>query len=361
VAASAAAAPPLLGGRTTGLGTLPRPTMMSVTRQEEIVTDSTPPTRGPAVVAVVVAYNRRELLLEALDAIRRQTVPPVAVVVVDNASDDGSAEAARSAWPEVEIVRLDRNTGGAGGFTAGLAVALARHDPDWLWLMDDDTIPTPTALEALLAAISRHRDVALAGSRVVWTDGADHPMNTPRAKPFAGRLEQRAARGAGGIAVRSSSFVSMLVAAERVRATGLPVADYFIWNDDFEYSTRLLRRGRGLFVKGSVVVHKTKARADTDSDPGARFFYEVRNKVWLLAFSRGLGPAEKVMYTGATLRRWWRTFRRSQNRRFLLLQLWRGLVAGFGSRPRPNAVVLGGFGEVTQDVERVDAAAGRSR
>lgn len=325
------------------------------------MTDSQPRKRGAAVVAVVVAYNRRELLLEALAAIRVQTVPPIAVVVVDNASDDGSAEAALAAWPEVEVVRLDRNTGGAGGFTAGLAVALARHEPDWLWLMDDDTIPTPTALEALLAATARHRDVALAGSRVVWTDGADHPMNTPRAKPFAGRPEVRAARGAGGIAVRSSSFVSMLVAADRVRSAGLPVADYFIWNDDFEYSTRLLRRGRGLFVRSSVVVHKTKARADTDSDPGARFFYEVRNKVWLLVFSRGLGPAEKVVYTGATLRRWWRTFRRSENRGFLLTQLRRGLAAGFGSRPRPNAEVLGGFGEVTRDVERVEAEAGRSR
>jgi GT2 family glycosyltransferase len=282
-------------------------------------------------------------------------VPPTEVVVVDNASTDGSSDAALSAWPEVEVVRLERNTGGAGGFAAGLAVALARHDPDWIWLMDDDTIPTPTALEALLAAIGRHRGVALAGSRVVWTDGADHPMNTPRAKPFAGRLEVRAARGAGGMAVRSSSFVSMLVAADRVRSAGLPVADYFIWNDDFEYSTRLLRRGRGLFVRSSVVVHKTKARADTDSDPGARFFYEVRNKVWLLAFSHGLSPAEKIVYTGATLRRWWRTFQRSENRRFLLTQLRRGLVAGFGSRPRPNSEVLAGFGDVTRDVERVDA------
>jgi rhamnopyranosyl-N-acetylglucosaminyl-diphospho-decaprenol beta-1,3/1,4-galactofuranosyltransferase len=312
------------------------------------------------VCAVVVTYNRREMLVECLRALQAQSRAPDRILVVDNASTDGTPKLVRSDFPDVDLLALEENVGGAGGFYEGMRAAHA-DGADWLWLMDDDTIPTPTALEALLAAISRHRDVALAGSRVVWTDGADHPMNTPRAKPFAGRLEQRAARGAGGIAVRSSSFVSMLVAAERVRATGLPVADYFIWNDDFEYSTRLLRRGRGLFVKGSVVVHKTKARADTDSDPGARFFYEVRNKVWLLAFSRGLGPAEKVMYTGATLRRWWRTFRRSQNRRFLLLQLWRGLVAGFGSRPRPNAVVLGGFGEVTQDVERVDAAAGRSR
>lgn len=312
------------------------------------------------VVAVIVAYNRCTLLLEALEALKGQTVPLTSVVVVDNHSDDDSAARARAFWPEIDVVRLARNTGGAGGFASGLAIALARHDPAWVWLMDDDTIPTDTALEELLAAVDRP-GVVLGGSRVVWTDGVDHPMNTPRRKPFARRSEVRAARERGVTAVRSSSFVSMLVSADRVRAAGLPIADYFIWNDDFEFSTRMLRKGRGLYVPQSVVVHKTLARADTDDDPGARFYYEVRNKIWLMLFSRGLNPVEKLVYLGSTLRRWTRTVARSRNRRFLLLQLRRGLAAGFGGRPRANAAVLEGLGQVTSEVAAAESPARASR
>ncbi len=321
--------------------------------------ERTPDAGSPSVVAVVVAYNRRELLLEALAALKEQTAPLTAVVVVDNHSDDDSAETAREFWPEIELIRLARNTGGAGGFATGMAVAIARHDPDWVWVMDDDTIPTSTALAELLTAVERP-DVVLAGSRVVWTDGSDHPMNTPRRNPFARKEELEAAAAGGVTAVRSSSFVSMLVSAERVKTAGLPIADYFIWNDDFEFSTRMLRGGRGLFVPGSVVVHKTKARANTDADPGARFYFEVRNKIWLMVFSRGLNPFEKAVYMGSTLLRWFRTVRRSRQRRFLLTQLRRGLVAGFSSRPRLNADVLCDLGAVTEAVVKVEAPARRA-
>jgi rhamnopyranosyl-N-acetylglucosaminyl-diphospho-decaprenol beta-1,3/1,4-galactofuranosyltransferase len=312
----------------------------------------------PSVVAVIVAYNRKELLLEALAALKAQTLQPTAVVVIDNHSDDDSAQTAREYWPETDVVRLARNTGGAGGFATGIAVAIARHEPDWVWVMDDDTIPAPTALAELLRAADRP-GVVLAGSRVVWTDGQDHPMNTPRRKPFAGRQELSDATELGVVPVRSSSFVSMLVSSERVREAGLPIADYFIWNDDFEFSTRMLRHGRGLYVPSSVVVHKTKARADTDADPGARFFFEVRNKIWLMVFSHGLNPIEKLVYIGSTLLRWARTIRRSHQRRFLLTQLRRGMIAGFGSRPRLNADALSDLGAVTEAVVRVEAPARR--
>ena len=90
--------------------------------------------------------------------------------------------------------------------------------------------------------------------------------------------------------IRSASFVSIMCDADVVRERGLPLADYFLWNDDFEYSTRLIRDRVGLYCPASVVVHKTKVFGSTDADPGERFFYEVRNKVWLFTRSRGLTP-----------------------------------------------------------------------
>ena len=93
-----------------------------------------------------------------------------------------------------------------------------------------------------------------------------------------------------------------------------------------------------------MVVHKTKVFGSTDADPGERFFFEVRNKVWMFTRSTGLTPAEKALYGGSTVRRWARTFARSTDRRTLARGLGRGLAAGLGSRPRSNGAVLAAAG-----------------
>jgi GT2 family glycosyltransferase len=299
-----------------------------------------------SVVAVVVTWNRRELLQECLAALAAQKHAPAAVVVVDNASTDGTDELLRREHGHLDLVFLSENVGGAGGFAAGIERALT-HEPDLVWLLDDDTVPTETAAERLVAAWTAYpgeqRPRVLA-SRVVWTDGRDHPMNTPRTKPGASREELAAAASIGCLPVRSASFVSIMCDASVVRERGLPVADYFLWNDDFEYSTRLVRGGVGLSVPDSVVVHKTKAFGSTDADPGERFFFEVRNKVWMFTRSPGLSVPEKVVYGGSTLRRWGRTFARSSDRPTLVRGLGRGLWAGAARRPRPTGAVLASAG-----------------
>ncbi|WP_255220359.1 glycosyltransferase [Actinomadura chibensis] len=293
--------------------------------------------------AVVVTHNRRDLLTEALDALGRQTRPPDGVVVVDNASGDGTAALVRDRFPDVDLVELAANTGGAGGFAAGIARALetGRAGTLLLWLMDDDTIPEPGALAALLDARERAApEPVLVASRVVWTDGRDHPMNTPRVKPGASRAELAAASAAGCRPIRSASFVSVLVDAAAVRERGLPVADYFLWNDDFEFTTRLLRGRSGLYCPASVAVHKTRTFGGADADPGDRFYYEVRNKVWLFTRSRGLAPWERVLYAGSSVRRWVRTYVRSADRAVLRRGLRAGLADGLRRRPRPTAEVI---------------------
>ena len=144
--------------------------------------------------------------------------------------------------------------------------------------------------------------------------------------------------------IRSASFVSILVDAALTRQRGLPQADYFLWNDDFEFTTRLLRGQAGLLCPASVVVHKTAAFGGTDNDPGPRFFYEVRNKIWMLRSGAALAPAERVMYGGSTLRRWARTFAKSRDRRALRSSLAKGIAAGVRTQPRPTAEVLADVG-----------------
>ena len=295
----------------------------------------------PRVIAVVVTWNRRSLLAEALSALRDQTRPPEAIVVVDNASTDGTASFVDREFPSVEVVELTRNTGGAGGFAAGISRALA-VGADLLWLLDDDTVPEVDALAALLRARQGYPGArpALVASRVVWTDGRDHPMNTPRVKPGVRAAERSAAAAVGCIPIRSASFVSILCDAEVVASRGLPVADYFLWNDDFEFTTRLLRGRHGLYCPASTVVHKTEAYGGAADDPGERFFFEVRNKVWLFTRSLGLNPFERALYAAATARRWARTFARSTDRRTLTRQLGRGLGAAMRSGPRSTAELL---------------------
>jgi GT2 family glycosyltransferase len=294
----------------------------------------------PRAVAVIVTWNRRDLLLEAVAAVSAQSRQPDAVIVVDNASTDGTTAAVRSDFPGVRLVTLSVNYGGAGGFAYGMALALG-DGADVIWLMDDDTVPAPDALEAMLAARERHPGgpPALIASRVLWTDGRAHPMNTPRMKPFATGAERRAAAAAGCTPIRSASFVSILVEAADCRQRGLPRADFFLWNDDFEFTTRLLRGRPGLLCPASVVTHKTRTFGGTEADPGDRFFYEVRNKIWTLRAS-SLAPPERVLYAGSTLRRWIRTYARSRRRSALRAALGRGLAAGIRTTPRPNDQVL---------------------
>lgn len=313
------------------------------------------------VVVVLVAFNRRDLLLESLAALAAQTRRPDEVLVVDNASTDGTAQAVISHHPEVTLVQLDRNTGGAGGFTAGLAEAVGPLSADLVWLMDDDTVPTETALEELLLARAHAPESArIFASSVHWTDGREHPMNMPRVRPFAGRRALARARDFDCYPVRSASFVSIMVDARAVREHGLPVAAYFLWNDDFEFTARILRHSPGYLCRRSVVVHKTKVFGSTNVDPGARFRLEVRNKLWLLRLSPALSGFERALYGGATVRRWIVTFLHSTDRSTLWHGLREGLREGLTTRPAANAEILAGFGSVTDAVALAESTPARA-
>lgn len=211
----------------------------------------------PVIVAIVVTYNRKALLLETLRALAGQSVLPDRIVVIDNNSTDGTAEmlAGHSLSLPLEHVRLMKNGGGAGGFKCGMQCACALG-ADWLWVMDDDCVPRPEALSALLSALA-DPEVAEAGflaSRVLWTDGSPCLMNLPVAHRLWAEPHDRQARLSR---IVSSSFVSMLVSRRAVERVGFPVAEFFIWFDDVEYSRRVSAGMTAYLVTDSVVEHHT--------------------------------------------------------------------------------------------------------
>jgi GT2 family glycosyltransferase len=89
------------------------------------------------VCAVVVTYNRRDLLRECLVSLQAQTHVPDTILVVNNASTDGTAQMLSAEFAQLEVLTLAENVGGAGGFHAGMKWAY-EQGYDWLWLMDDD-------------------------------------------------------------------------------------------------------------------------------------------------------------------------------------------------------------------------------
>jgi GT2 family glycosyltransferase len=250
--------------------------------------------------AVVVTYNRRPLLEECVQALLDQTVPVDEIIVVDNASTDGTADLVRERFPQVRLEALEENLGGAGGFHHGLDLA-HRLGFEWLWLMDDDTIATPTALEALLAGLRRAPErPAMLASQVRWTDGTLHPMNFPHPRWRSPADLVRAAEH-GLVLIRSNTFVSLLVARETVDRWGLPQAAYFIWGEDTEYSTRALRDAPGFLVPESVVVHKTAKPYTAVEDTSGRYYYSVRNTLLLLRGS-GFAPLERLAFASMYVR-----------------------------------------------------------
>jgi len=244
-----------------------------------------PKTKHGTVCAVVVTYNRRDLLEDCLAALQAQSSTVDHVLVVDNASTDGTPDLVRERYPDVELLEMTANEGGAGGFHEGMKAG-TEQGWDWLWLMDDDTIPTPDALERLLGALDKLDGLPepmMLGSKAVWTDGNWHPMNFVGARlaDYPGFLE---ASTKGLISVRTVTFVSLLVRSDAVRRYGLPHKHYFIWSDDIEWTARVLMHERGYLVADSVVEHRTKT-AHTAPETGEKFYYAIRNGLFLLRSS----------------------------------------------------------------------------
>jgi GT2 family glycosyltransferase len=215
------------------------------------------------VTAVVVTFNRKALLLECLAALERQTYPVDRILVVDNASTDGTREAVEAAGRAVDYLRLRRNGGGAEGFHYGVREALA-GEPAWVWLMDDDCEPARDALERLLASAAAARAETGAVVPAVRTeDGRPLPLHRGRIvsrlvrAPIQALGEAETAQPEAGCDF--ASFVGPLFRASALRTMGPPLREAFLRFEDLEYAARLREHGRMWLIRDAVVVHKEAA------------------------------------------------------------------------------------------------------
>ena len=236
--------------------------------------------------AVVVTYNRRNLLEENLKALISQEGCNLDIIVVDNASSDGTGDMVKAIAEDcnnIHYYNTGKNLGGAGGFNKGIKIAAENNTYKYVWVMDDDCIPRSDALKNLInAAKALGDDFGFLSSKALWKDGSICTMNIPRESMYKNLQNyshdlQR---------VEMASFVSLFLKRETIIQEGLPIKDFFIWTDDWEYTRRISRNKPCYWVKNSVVMHKSVSNigANIYSDSSERidrYFYLYRNDVYL--------------------------------------------------------------------------------
>lgn len=287
------------------------------------------------VTAIVVTYNRLPLLKQCLAALRAQTVQGFTVLLVDNASTDGTADYIKTlAMPGLVCRNPGENLGGAGGFAYGI-----RHrGQDWgvrpsgSWTTD--TLPEPDALAALLAADAAHGDgCGWLSSRALAPDGTDQPMNLQRKTMYR---DIDGLRCGGG--PRRDGELCLAVPAHRSRAAVRPA------------DCRVLHLVRRLgvhpphFPRKALLCHPGQPVVHAMQNPGvvniardvparwARYRYFYRNDV--------------VLYRREGLSGWlwllakdsWHTVQVLRDRQGCRAQrikiIWKGFAAGCGSARR---------------------------
>ena len=289
-------------------------------------------------VAIIVTFNRQALLLACLDALAAQTAA-CDVLVVDNASTDGTADAVRPRLREgFSYVNTGANLGGAGGFAFGISEAL-RQGYERLWIMDDDVLPAPDALERLLEADGALGDgVGWLSSKCLLPSGDICPMNRQRSTPYA-KIPDVALSGAEPVPAQMATFVSLFFRAESVRRFGLPISEFFIWCDDLEWTRRVSRERPCYVVPESVVTHAITGSAASNVAVDAparipRYFYAFRNELFVY---RREGLRGLAYYFAKVALNAVRVLLRARGRRIARLRaLFSGLVAGLSFCPKPS-------------------------
>lgn len=238
------------------------------------------------VGVVVVTYNRLELLKDVIASIRQQTFADFDIVVVNNGSTDGTADWLKGQDDVITITQ--ENLGGAGGFNTGMRY-VAEHGYEYCWVMDDDVVCSPTALEELLKAAVAREDIGFVCSRVLGVDG--RPMNTPL--PAVKSMNEDSYSDVfelvnmhAMVRLDCATFVSVLLPSKIIFKVGLPYKEFFIWYDDIEYTSRISRLYPSYVACRSEVVHKRPLQAplsfykETDMNRLKYYFYLYRNQAF---------------------------------------------------------------------------------
>lgn len=238
------------------------------------------------VIAVVVTYNRKELLKEAIEALLNQEYKNCDILIVDNASTDGTRDYIDELLKDTRVhyENTGANLGGAGGFNYGMKRAV-ELGYEYIWIMDDDTIPYKDSLKALMHADDTlQSNYGYLSSIALWKDGTPCKMN--RQKVNKDWYEEAQFLKETLIRTYYSTFVSFFLKASVIKKIGFPIKDFFIWGDDIEYSNRISKKYSCYIVGNSQVLHSTSNNegsniAKDDEKRISRYKYAYRNEMYI--------------------------------------------------------------------------------
>ncbi len=241
----------------------------------------------PRVAVIVVNWNRRDLLREALDSLLRQDYPAEAVeiIVVDNGSDDGSAELVASRYPQVRLLRNQENRGFCAANNQGIQAASASA---YIALLNNDAVADPHWLSAMVELAGKHPEAGMIAAKIVVHD---QPEIIDKAGHVIYWDGQNRGRGAGerdeGQYDHTEEVLwpdgcAALYRRELLAELGGFDEDFFAYADDAELGLRARLAGWTCwYAPGAVVRHRRGATLGLDNL--RRIELIERNRIWLVA------------------------------------------------------------------------------
>jgi GT2 family glycosyltransferase len=262
-----------------------------------------------SIASVTVVYNGVEVLQRHLESLKGQSRQLDEIVIIDNASTDGTRDLLASKYPEVTVIELSSNSGVGGGLAAGLSYAALQQRHDWIWLFDQDSVPAPDCLERLLSGFQQiggkgQNIGVLAPTCVNRETGMTYPGLSWHGQHFAPAREATD---------QPVTFVDMVITSgslmrlEAIEAAGLPRADFFMDFVDYEHCLRIRRHGfQVAVIRDSILDHSIGAPTTFNilgrTKPWAdhvpwREYYMARNETFTMwEYSPKLATTSFVLY-----------------------------------------------------------------
>jgi GT2 family glycosyltransferase len=248
----------------------------------------------PLISALVVNHNVRDLLLCTLRALENDSWPNLEVIVVDNASEDGSAAAVRCEFPGVSVLPLTRNV----GYGRANNLALEHAKGDLILLLNPDVTLTPGCLDHLAAFLEDHPDTGAVGPRLVRPDGrpdlaARRSFPTPAASFYRVTTLSRLLPGSGRFnrynlgaldparehEMDAGTGACLLVRREAIDGVGLFDPDFFMYGEDLDLCFRIKAAGWKIWYVPSAVAVHVKGTATRQAP--MRMQYEFHRAMWI--------------------------------------------------------------------------------
>lgn len=278
------------------------------------------------IMAVVVTYNRLNLLKRAVEYIYRQTLPVADLIVVNNGSTDGTAQ-----WLDAQTgltVVHQENVGGSGGFYTGIKTAQEKG-ADYIWCMDDDVWPTDNCLETLYEYASRDEKIGivcprrlLGGGKIVAGETKFFNLTNPL-RPTHKFLSPDEVGDKDFVKIEGMAFEGPLIKRAVVEKIGLPNKDLFIFYDDSDYSFRAVLAGFDVCLLTKAILNKEKFPPKKKDKNNAasewKLYYFVRNMSY---FNRAYGRTFASRWFGGIrffLHEMWNVFYENKQEKLLTL------------------------------------------